>query len=260
MPQTLLFPDPKPLVERFGHEFFRALPEVPGVYLMRGADDTVLYVGKAKNLRKRLGSYRVANPERMPRRHLRMLRAVVRIELEPCADEALALARESELLQLLKPRFNRAGTWRPPPQFLAWRVDAGRLELTVTETPGSGWGRHGPLGSSTLVLRALLARLLWWMAHPDAGYCCLPVGWVRGEVGERVLIDCGGRWREIMVAFEGIFQGEVEGFRTLGLSRLSVHASVFERGAVAADLEALAEFRFIGAGISDVSRDPGCIV
>jgi excinuclease ABC subunit C len=64
-------------------------PESPGVYLMRDTADSVLYVGKAKNLRKRLGSYRVANPDRMPRRHLRMLRAVARIECQECPDESL---------------------------------------------------------------------------------------------------------------------------------------------------------------------------
>src|ERR1041385_3990947 len=112
--QMLMFPDPRPLVERFGPEFFRQLPEGPGVYLMRDARDVVLYVGKAKNLRQRLNAYRVANPDRMPRRHLRLLRAVVRIELQKYPDEASALARESELLLALKPRFNRAGTWRGP--------------------------------------------------------------------------------------------------------------------------------------------------
>src|SRR5437016_7467098 len=111
MKQLLLFPDPSPLVERFGSDFFRQAPECAGVYIMRDGADTVLYVGKAKNLRKRLGSYRVANPDRMPRRHLRMLRAVERIELQPCADESSALARESCLLRALRPRFNRAGTW-----------------------------------------------------------------------------------------------------------------------------------------------------
>ena len=60
--QTLLFPDPRPLVERLGHDFFRQLTDRPGVYLMQDATGLVLYVGKAKNLRKRLGSYRVANP------------------------------------------------------------------------------------------------------------------------------------------------------------------------------------------------------
>ena len=60
--QTLLFPDPRPLVERLGNDFFRQLTDRPGVYLMQDAAGLVLYVGKAKNLRKRLGSYRVANP------------------------------------------------------------------------------------------------------------------------------------------------------------------------------------------------------
>src|SRR5271166_2887513 len=111
MSQILLFPDPRLLVERLGRDFFRQAPERPGVYLMRDARDVVLYVGKAKNLRRRLGSYRVANPDRMPRRHLRLLRAVERIELQECVDESAALARESELLRELKPKFNRAGTW-----------------------------------------------------------------------------------------------------------------------------------------------------
>jgi hypothetical protein len=56
--QQLLFPDPQPLVERLGRDFFRDLPECPGVYLMRDTSDVILYVGKAKNLRKRLASYR----------------------------------------------------------------------------------------------------------------------------------------------------------------------------------------------------------
>jgi len=52
----LLFPDPRPLVERLGQDFFRHLTECPGVYLMRDAQDSILYVGKAKNLKKRLNS------------------------------------------------------------------------------------------------------------------------------------------------------------------------------------------------------------
>src|SRR6266481_1825131 len=122
--QQLMFPDPQPLVERLGREFFQTIPSCPGVYLMRDGAGTVLYVGKAKNLRKRLTSYRVANPDRMPRRHLRLLRAVEWIELEECASESSALARESHLLRSLRPRFNRAGTWPGSPRFLLWRVDA----------------------------------------------------------------------------------------------------------------------------------------
>src|SRR5436190_20572199 len=108
--------------EPFTAAGFRQLPETPGVYLMHGSADLVLYVGKAKSLRHRLSSYRVANPDRMRRRQLRLLQQVVRIELEECSDEAAALVREAELLRTLKPKFNRAGVWVGPPRFLIWRT------------------------------------------------------------------------------------------------------------------------------------------
>lgn len=107
--QLWLFPPPKPLVERFGDEFFHALPAAPGVYLLCGASEGVLYVGKARNLRKRLSSYRVANPERLPRRIVRLLHLVRRIELDVCATETAAIEREELLICVLQPRFNRAG-------------------------------------------------------------------------------------------------------------------------------------------------------
>jgi len=86
MAQLLLLPDPRPLDERLGRQFFVQAPKQPGVYLMRDAADNVLYVGKAKSLKQRLGSYRIVNPDRMPRRHLRMLRQVARIEIQICDD------------------------------------------------------------------------------------------------------------------------------------------------------------------------------
>jgi excinuclease UvrABC nuclease subunit len=107
--QLWLFPPPKPLVERLGEDFFRALPSGPGVYLMCGATEGVLYVGKARNLRKRLASYRVANPERLPRRIIRLLHRVTRIEFDQCRTEAAAQDREEALICVLAPKFNRAG-------------------------------------------------------------------------------------------------------------------------------------------------------
>jgi excinuclease UvrABC nuclease subunit len=107
--QLWLLPVPRPLVERFGEEFFRSLPERPGVYLMCGASEGVLYVGKAKNLRKRLGSYRVANPERLPRRIIRLLHCVTRIEFDICPTQESAHHREQLLICALSPRFNAAG-------------------------------------------------------------------------------------------------------------------------------------------------------
>ena len=110
--QLWLFDPPKPLVERFGEDFFRQLPAGPGVYLMCGQSEGVLYVGKARNLRKRLGSYRVANPERMPRRIVRLLHQVRRIEWDECPTEQAASEREEQLICVLAPRFNAAGKIR----------------------------------------------------------------------------------------------------------------------------------------------------
>jgi predicted GIY-YIG superfamily endonuclease len=240
--QTLLFPDPQPLVERLGREFFRQLPEGPGVYLMRDANDAVLYVGKAKSLRKRLGSYRVANPDRMARRHLRMLRAVVRIELQECADELAALEREAELLRSLKPRFNRAGTWRPAPRFLAWRSIDERLELSVADTPESGWKSHGPLGSGAVALQAVLVRLMWYAIHPERGVVGLPLGWAHGKVESNTAILCGQMVEEVMTVLEGLFTGRADVFGDWLRARMPADTPPFGRAAVEADLESLMDF------------------
>ena len=166
MGQLLLIADPRPLDERLGRAFFREAPKRPGVYLMRDAADRVLYVGKARNLQQRLRNYRIANPDRMPRRHLRMVREVARIEFQFCPSEAAALKRESKLLLSLKPRFNRAGVWPGKARFLVWRQVEERLEMAVTEVPETGWQRYGPLGGNARHLHGKLARMLW--LPPDA--------------------------------------------------------------------------------------------
>jgi excinuclease UvrABC nuclease subunit len=107
--QLWLFPPPKPLVERLGEQFFRQLPSSPAVYLLCGPTEGVLYVGKARNLRRRLAAYRVANPERWPRRMIRLLHQITRIEFDLCPTEQAAVAREQALIAVLAPKYNRAG-------------------------------------------------------------------------------------------------------------------------------------------------------
>ena len=63
---------------------------------MCGPQEGVLYVGKAKDLRKRLSCYRVANPERMSRKTIRLLNRVTRIEWDECASEQAAEEAEEQ--------------------------------------------------------------------------------------------------------------------------------------------------------------------
>ncbi len=83
----------------------RLAPTSPGVYRMLNAANDVLYVGKAKNVKKRLTSYaRVSAPQ--PARILRMIAATVAVEIVSTSSETEALLLEANLIKQLRPRFN----------------------------------------------------------------------------------------------------------------------------------------------------------
>ena len=83
----------------------RLAPTSPGVYRMLNAVNDVLYVGKAKNVKKRLSSYaRVSAPQ--PARILRMIAATVSVEIISTSTETEALLLEANLIKQLRPRFN----------------------------------------------------------------------------------------------------------------------------------------------------------
>ena len=171
--QLLLFPPVRPLAERLGADFFRAAPERPGVYLMSTARDGVLYVGKAKNLRRRLGNYRSATSDRMPRKLTRLLLRVERIDWDECADETAALARERELIRALQPRFNTMGVRPPKEWFIGWRQDGDTLTLALDESL-DGWRNvRGPFVFARPAF-AVLLRSLWLDLHPGASVAELP--------------------------------------------------------------------------------------
>jgi excinuclease ABC subunit C len=79
-------------------------PTSPGVYRMLNVAGDVLYVGKAKNVRKRLSSY--ARPAGHPARIARMIAASVNVEIISTATETEALLLEANLIKQLRPRFN----------------------------------------------------------------------------------------------------------------------------------------------------------
>ncbi len=80
------------------------LPTSPGVYRMLNDAGDVLYVGKAKNIRKRVTSY--ANPNRQSIRIRRMIAQTVDLEIVKTETEAEALLLESDLIKRYAPRYN----------------------------------------------------------------------------------------------------------------------------------------------------------
>ncbi|MGB9610616.1 MAG: excinuclease ABC subunit UvrC [Bryobacteraceae bacterium] len=81
------------------------LPQAPGVYIYRGADGEVLYVGKAKNLRARVRSYFSA--ERLAEAKTgRLIHEAAGLEYILVDNEKEALALENQLIKQHRPRFN----------------------------------------------------------------------------------------------------------------------------------------------------------
>jgi excinuclease ABC subunit C len=88
----------------------RALPDQPGVYLFRDARGRVIYVGKAKSVRKRVASHfskaQGGGRETGSPGHAEMVAAVEHIECVVVATEAEALLAEQSFIKQYRPRFN----------------------------------------------------------------------------------------------------------------------------------------------------------
>jgi excinuclease ABC subunit C len=87
-----------------GKAFVRGLSNAPGVYRMFASDGSVLYVGKAGALRKRVASYFSATPKQA--RTMAMLAQVTRMEVVVTRSEAEALLLENQLIKSTYPRYN----------------------------------------------------------------------------------------------------------------------------------------------------------
>ena len=86
-------------------EFLKALPESPGVYIMKSADDEVIYVGKAKILKNRVTQYFRKNSSHTPK-VLAMVSNIDHLEYIVTNTEAEALNLECSLIKKYRPKYN----------------------------------------------------------------------------------------------------------------------------------------------------------
>ena len=87
-----------------GKAFVTHLSSSPGVYRMVGGSGELLYVGKAGNLKKRVGSY-FLKPALHPR-IAAMVAQIARVDITLTRTEAEALLLEAQLIKTLRPRYN----------------------------------------------------------------------------------------------------------------------------------------------------------
>lgn len=126
----------------------REFPQTPGVYLMKDAAGVVIYIGKAKNLRARAGSY-FLKAAAVERRTADLVREIADIDFLDAESEVDALLMEARLVKDIQPRFNSdlKDDKTFPYLEITTREDFPRVEVT-REPAERGTKLYGPFASA----------------------------------------------------------------------------------------------------------------
>ena len=161
---------------KFGVEFLESLPGSPGVYLVYDRQDELIYVGKAKNLKRRLSQYRNALQRKKHRRMRGIVREASRIEIQSADTEFNACLTETMLIQKHRPRWNIVGAYSFLYPLIGIRSTEGNIEFCMTTTPEAvlneypGFEFQGAFRSRRITGDAFFAlmRLLRFVGHANA--------------------------------------------------------------------------------------------
>lgn len=133
---------------------WKRLPMKPGVYRMIGADGEVLYVGKAKSLKNRVGQY--AQGRGHTNAIYRMIHQTVSMEIVVTATETEALLLETNMIKRLRPRYNVLMRDDKSFPYIAIRTDHETPVLQKHRGAKSFKGKfYGPFASAGAVNRTL---------------------------------------------------------------------------------------------------------
>jgi excinuclease ABC subunit C len=134
----------EPQDNRQAAEKARNLPQKPGVYLMKDAAGRVLYVGKAKNLRARAGSYFLKAAAEDPRT-ARLVREIRDLDYLEAESEVDALLMEARLIKDILPKYNRDLRDQKTFPYLEIHTHEDFPRVEITRTPQErGTKLYGP--------------------------------------------------------------------------------------------------------------------
>jgi GIY-YIG catalytic domain-containing protein len=229
--------------ERFGADFLARVPAKPGVYRLYDAAGALLYIGKAVNLRRRLGQYRTAGRKRKERKRRSLVKAAMRITWEICESPLAAALTEIRLIQVLRPPRNVASAFPFLYPFVGVHAAGRETYFCLTTSPAAfpAFAFHGAFRSREVTREAFfsLMRLLRFVGHPVPRHRCKRLGAARHSyvIGFRRLpIGAADRWGRLL---EGSSR---EALEALALDLLD-HAGACARPAeIQEDLQAIACF------------------
>lgn len=154
---------------KFGKKFLESVPTTPGIYRIYDLDSLLIYVGKAKNLRRRLGQYKNAKRRKKHRKMLKIMGHAARVEFEVCASELEAELMEAKLIQSERPKWNVVGAFYFLYPMIGMKVSEGVLHFCYTTQPEAfdGFEFHGAFRSREITRDAFfsLMKLLRYVGH-----------------------------------------------------------------------------------------------
>lgn len=128
--------------KKFGPERLKDLTGVPGVYLFRDEQQKVIYIGKAKNIRRRLSAYRNATTKKRDRKLRDIVKAAHRLEIILQESDEAALLLENSLIIKYEPEYNVAGRFYHLYPAIGVGTYGGLLIIVLT-AEASAWSNSG---------------------------------------------------------------------------------------------------------------------
>ena len=168
---------------KFGVGFLDGVPAAPGVYRLFDEHDGLLYVGKAANLRRRLGQYRLTGRRRKERKRRALVKAAARITWEVLESPLAATLAEIRLIQTLRPPRNVATAYSFLYPFVGIAVQGDEVYFCLTTRPEAfpAFAFHGAFRSRAVTGEAFhsLMALLRYVGHPVPRHRCRHLGAAR---------------------------------------------------------------------------------
>ena len=135
-------------------EYLKTAPTKPGVYRMVGEQEDVLYVGKAKNIKKRIASY--THPARLTTRLMKMVSKTCSMVFVTTQTEAEALLLEASLIKRFKPYYNILLKDDKSFPYILLRTDHKWTQITKHRGARKHKGKYyGPFANASAVNRTL---------------------------------------------------------------------------------------------------------